>query len=334
MSLSVSIAGKTLAPARRWSVSALCLCLLLHGCAVDFKPRQPATVILDNAHVSGTAVAFSTDSTLLASGGFEGDIQFLSVADGKAGARFHAHRGAVNGIGFLDATQMVSAGYDGRIAIWHTSGKLLQEMRTPSPISHMVVDAQYQRIVTGHKDGAVRVWRLPGLVLESEHRPHSSEVRSIAWHAASGQLASSGNDGRVFAWSATTTPVELDKAPSDAANLQFSPDGRTLMGGGWFKLLRWDIASRALEVIPTEHHGLINSLRYTLDGKALATVSRHTDSAVYFLDAQSGAVLRRFQAHDLCGADIALSPDNRYLATTSDDTSVRLWDLHLSPPRR
>lgn len=320
-------------PLRGQWQSCLLLLLLVGGCAADFGPRQPANFILDNAHVSGTSVAFNTDSAILASGGFEGDIQLTGVADGKAITRLHAHQGAVNGMAFLDAAQLASVGYDGRIAVWDISGKLLRDKQTPSPISYMVLSAQSQVIVTGHKDGAVRVWRLPDLTLAHEYRVHGSEVRSVAWHGPSGRLASSGNDGRVFAWTANTAPVELSKAPSDAASLQFSPDGRTLMGGGWFKLLRWDVASGALETIPTQHHGLINSLRYTDDGKTLATVSRHTDSAVYFLDATSGAVLRRFQAHDLCGADIALSPDSRYLATTSDDTSVRLWDLRLPPKR-
>ena len=303
------------------------LVVLLGGCATDFKPSQPAHVILEQTHISGTAVVFNTDSTILASGGWEGDIQLSSVPEGKAIVRMPAHRGPVYGMGFLDPSNLVSAGYDGRIAVWDASGKLMRETQTPSPISHMVLDAQNRLIVTGHKDGAVRVWRLPGLVLEKEYPLHRGEVRAVAWHAASKRLASSGNDGRVFAWTPDGAPREVSRPPSDAATLQYSPDGRTLMGGGWFRLYRWDADGGSLEIIPTEHHGLVYSLRYIDDGKTLATISRHTDSAVYFLDAQTGAVLRRFQRHEICGADITVSPDSRYLATTSDDASVRLWDL-------
>lgn len=59
----------------------------------------------------------------------------------------------------------------------------------------------------------------------------------------------------------------------------------------------------------------------------LVCVSRQTDSAINFLDPQTGATLRRFQKHDLCGSDIHISGDCRYLATTSDDASVRIWNL-------
>jgi WD40 repeat protein len=48
---------------------------------------------------------------------------------------------------------------------------------------------------------------------------------------------------------------------------------------------------------------------------------------VYFLDPASGALLRSFRQHDLCGGDISVSADGRYLATTSDDASVRIWKL-------
>ena len=79
--------------------------------------------------------------------------------------------------------------------------------------------------------------------------------------------------------------------------------------------------------MPTRHRGIIRSIGYLPGSNLLASISRQTDSAVYLLDPESGAVVRRFQQHDLCGASIALSPDGHYLATTSDDASVRIWDL-------
>jgi hypothetical protein len=37
--------------------------------------------------------------------------------------------------------------------------------------------------------------------------------------------------------------------------------------------------------------------------------------------------VRRYQAHELCGAIIRFSPDGRMLASGSDDESVRLYRL-------
>ena len=73
--------------------------------------------------------------------------------------------------------------------------------------------------------------------------------------------------------------------------------------------------------------GIIKSIQFTDGGSELASISRQTDSSVYFLDPDTGAVTRRFQQHELCGAAVAVSDNGRYLATTSDDASVRIWKL-------
>ena len=128
-------------------------------------------------------------------------------------------------------------------------------------------------------------------------------------------------------WTEDGSVRPLATPPADAWTLAFSPDGQTLSGGTWFRLYRWDLDDGTLTTIATEHHGIIKSIQYIDNGNELASISRQTDSAVYFLDAESGEVKRRFQRHDLCGGDIAVSPDGRFLATTSDDSSVRFWLL-------
>ncbi|MBI3574998.1 MAG: hypothetical protein HY083_05030, partial [Gammaproteobacteria bacterium] len=144
---------------------------------------------------------------------------------------------------------------------------------------------------------------------------------------ATGRIASSGADGQVFVWRAREPPRALAAPPTDARDLVFLPDGGHLLGGGWFKLFRWEVASGALKVLPTEHGGIVASLHLGADGRTLASISRQLDSAVYFLDPETGATVRRFQRHELCGEQVRLSADGRYLATTADDGSVRIWNL-------
>ena len=91
-------------------------------------------------------------------------------------------------------------------------------------------------------------------------------------------------------------------------------------------LYRWNPASGELASLKTEHRGIINNIQFTPDGQ-LASISRQTDSAVLFLDPLSGETSARFQKHDLCGVAVNVSPDGRYLATTSDDASVRIWKI-------
>ena len=224
-------------------------------------------------------------------------------------------------------TQIVTAGYDGVLARRAVDGQLLQQIKTPAAITHMVADSATDRLLTGHADGSVRLWKASDFTLLQEQQLHQGAVKAVAIAPGATQFASSSTDGSVVLWTEGGSHRQLDAPPADAWTLAFSPDGRTLSGGSWFRLYRWNLDDGTLTTIATEHHGIIKSIQYIDDGNELATISRQTDSAVYFLDADSGEVMRRFQRHDLCGAAIAVSPDGRYLATTSDDASVRFWVL-------
>jgi WD40 repeat protein len=301
--------------------------LLLAACAARYA-ATPADVIHTQAHSGGSGVAFSQSGDLMVSGGWEGAVQLWRMPDGKRLARWHAHGDSVNGLAFVAADRHVlTAGYDGVLAEWTLGGKPVRRIETPAPVTHMLAIESHDRVVTGHTDGSVRVWRLADLRLLETRTRHRGVVKAVAMDPRSLRYASSGSDGAVFAWEEGGAVIALARPPMDAWSLVFSPDGGQLYGGTWFRLLRWDLGDGSLTTLPTEHHGIIRSLQFTGDGDTLASISRQTDSAVYFLDPDTGGVMRRFQKHDLCGAAVAVSPKGRYLATTSDDASVRIWVL-------
>ncbi len=323
------------ATGRRWSVGIALLTggLMLAGCASP--PRIPANVVLHDAHNNGYALAFDSASKTLASGGSEGRLRLWSLPEAKDLGGWKAHEGSLHGLHFLNHDrEILSAGYDGILARWSRDGTRLQHHATPSPITDMVADEATALVVTGHRDGHVRLWRLNDFSLVADLPLHRGMVYAVALHATTRQLASSGTDGRVFHWHMEDAARELPAPPTDAQDLAFVPDGAVLMGSGWFRLFRWRLTDASLIVLPTEHRGIVKSIAFDREGRQLATIGRQTDSAVYLLDAQIGAVLRRFQPHALCGVALSLSPDGRYLATTSDDANIHLWDLQHPLPEQ
>ena len=304
-----------------------CIVLLLLGACAG-QPHESPLVIHEDAHRGGTVVAFSQSGDLLASGGWSGKVQLGQLPDGSALRHWRGHTDSVNGIAFLDADrQIVTAGYDGLLQRRRLDGETLQQISGLVAVTHMEADAATDRLVTGHRDGSVRLWKASDFTLLAEQKLHKGAVKAVAIDPQRARYASSSTDGSVALWTGAGAVQFLQEPPMDAFTLAFSPDGRWLTGGSWFRLYRWDLADGALLKIATEHYGIIKSVQYTGNGESLATISRQTDSSVYFLDPVSGEVTRRFQRHDLCGADISVSPDGRFLATTSDDASVRIWVL-------
>ena len=310
----------------RQALNALALLafLLLYGCASG--PERPADTV-HNINTGGSALAVSPDSKLGASAGHNGTIWLWNLADGAARGNWQAHDGSVNGLAFLADGRLISAGYDGRLVFWTPDGRLETAFDTGSPVTAFAASAAAQRLATGHSDGKVRLWDLQGR-RHGEWEPHSSAVRAVALSADGVEIASSGTDGQVALWRTNGAPERVDAPPTDARTLAFSPDGSALYGAGWFKLFRWTPSTGDIEVIETDHGGIVNSIGFMSDGR-LASISRQTDSAVLLLDPDTGQTLERLKRHDLCGVAVAPSPDGRHLITTSDDASVRIW--HLTP---
>lgn len=306
-------------------VPLLLAALLVTGC---MHTAPAPDVRVDDAHVGGSIVAFNPEETLLASGGWEGNIRLYALPGGGDAGGWKAHDDSVNGLLFMDSGELLSAGYDGKVVRWQRDGTRERMLETV-PVTHMVANEDADRMVTGHNDGSVRLWRLSDLSVLAQHREHGGAVRAVAFDQVHGRVGSSSTDGSVVLWDGEGSVTRLPRPTTDAWSLTFAPDGSALYGGGWFDLYRWDVRRHTLTVLDTEHHGIIKSLDFNNAGTALASISRQTDSSVYFLDPRTGAVSRRFQRHDLCGGYIQLSRSGRYLATTADDASVRVW--HLTP---
>ncbi len=306
---------------RRPEIAGLLLCAALTGCSTLY---EPADVIETQVHRGADVLDFDAASKTLASGGWEGELVLWSMPEGSPKRTWQAHEGSIKGLGFAGRF-VVSAGRDARLVVWSRDGKSLEQVDTGVAVVDAAVSERY--VVTGHKDGTVRVWELPKLRLRKKLSAHTGAVRAVAIHAETGRFASVGIDKRVYVWDAASSPRALQPAPGDTRSLAFSPDGSTLYGGAWFNLLRWEVERGQLQVLPTQHWGVISGLQYVPSLDVLATISRVNDSSVYFLEPDSGSTVRTFAPQRLCGSAISLSPNGRFLATTGDDGAVRIWDL-------
>lgn len=299
------------------------LIVFFSGCS-NLMPADPAAHELAGAHVFGTtALAFMADGRHFVSGGFRGELRVWDTAAPQRSRIIPAHRKAVRAILPLAADDFVSGGDDGRVIRWHHR-RIAAEARAAAVSALALFQG---RVVSGHRDGTLRVWSADSL------RP----LRTVALGDAVVALDAHGTRLAVGLDSAV---VLLDedfsvrrRLPSRFTphDLQFSPDGRTLAAGHWFRLGVWDLASGAWRSVPTEHNGLLTSIAFSPDGRTLATLGRHTDSAIRILDTRDFSVVRRYRAHVLCGAVIRYSPDGALLVSGSDDESIRIHAVGRHP---
>jgi WD40 repeat protein len=318
---------------RPWRAITLAGWLGLSGCAST--PSVAPLFSAETGNSPGSGLAFAPQSDQLAAAGTDGRVHLWRLPDGYSTAVWKAHEGSVTGLTFLRDGRLLTTGYnDATLALWSRDGNLLERRAFDSPATALTLAQAQNLFWTGHADGSVRQWRLDTLVPEYVWQRHRSDVRAVAYDAATARIASSGYDGQVYLGRAGEPARALPAPPSDARDLVFLENGRVLVGGGWFKLFRWDIGADRLTVLPTDHHGIIASLALAGDGRTLASISRQTDSAVRLIDASTGATLKYFATHELCGTHVRLSPNGRYLASSADDASVYLFAVDDEPQSR
>jgi WD40 repeat protein len=248
------------------------------------------------------------------------------VADGAHLQSIDAHHDRITGLAWLDGKRIISADHSGRLLVSDVaSGTTIKSIRLHA-IDELAVSADDTWAATIDADG-VRKLTLPGLQLLAQ-RTLPAPPLAIAINQASDRIAVSANDRRVWLLDrGLQILVELPRPSRETYALAFAPDGGTLLGGGWFKLLAWQLDSGRLEEYPTEHLGKISSVAISPDGAHWLSLGRITGSRLLMMNAVTHRVERRFQSHALCGQQVRFSPDGRYAASSSDDGSVYMYDL-------
>src|SRR5205823_3667460 len=101
-------------------------------------------------------------------------------------------------------------------------------------------------------------------------------------------------DGKVAAVAAssavslvdTATGYELMRLPGQESpcSLAFSPDGQTLLSGGWDKAVRlWETAT-GKEVVRVEGLDYVNAVAFAPDGRRVAAATGWLDGVIHIFD--------------------------------------------------
>lgn len=303
--------------------------LLLTACASITGGGEPPLYVNGSAHPGIDAIDFDDNSHLFVSGGWEGYLTLWNTRQPGVVRSWPAHEGWVQGVGFVGNRLIASGGYDGVIRLWDRYGKQRSSVDARAPVTRLRVMGSL--IVTGHADGVVRMWDARTLKLAEEFAVHKEDwVVAIAVHEPTGRVASSGSGGAVYVHQPGAEPRALPAPRRKAFGLSFAPDGKTLYGSGFRLLYRWqfdDTGESQLSEVTTPHWGTINGLQYIPQLDLLASVSRTNDSSILLLDPEKGTQVRKLQRLGLCGTELAVSDNGRFLASAGEDGPLRLWQL-------
>ncbi len=114
---------------------------------------------------------------------------------------------------------------------------------------------------------------------------------------------------------------------SEVYAVAISPDGQTLVAGGFGTIRVWNLKTGELLYPPiTAHQGWVKTLSISPDGETLASGS--SDQTIRLWNLKQGNRLRTIEGHTGSVNAIAFSPNGQILASGSDDKTIRLWNLN------
>jgi WD40 repeat protein len=282
----------------------------------------------------------SPNGKLLALGDEEGFIRVVRLETLEVVTTFRAHSGRISDLDFKpDSRILLSAGRDGSIRFWDLENlrentRPVKELKAPRSIPYSArINPDFSALVLmGDREGRLVAWDTRRDHIITNAKFHHGPVLSVAYQpAGKGTFLSGGGDGQLNIRLPEGKRLSIHPHNGPMFQASYSATGRHVYTVGADRIVKlWD-AAQFDQQHPRPQTIMSGHLKYVLtadmsqDEKLLA--SGGGDKGLNLWDAASGRLVGRMQGHTSDIEAIAFFPNGRFIASTSEDKSVRIWSV-------
>ena len=285
-----------------------------------------------------TALTFLDEGRLASTSG-DKLLKIWDLATGKA-IDCSGHTSAVLAVATTpDGKTLVTGGFDRTLRGWNPeTGKQLWTWKGDSAICTLALSQDGRTAFVGCADGQLIVVDLANPdkpLAELAVNAHRNGVAEIALAPDGNRLATCGGDGLVVVWNRrlkaldkvnSTAPMLGEAAtPKPLTTVDYSPNGKYLMfAGADGRLSVWDAITLYEVRTFQQQENWITSARFGPITDDLYVVGTDKKLRRYNLSFETA---RSIMGHSMAVQGLAVSPDQKRLATASADRSIKIWDI-------
>ncbi len=305
-----------------------------------------------------TIVAFSPNGELLGIGMKGGRIELRKVRDGSVVHILGGGTGDISSLAFSPDGKLLASGTkDGKspVYLWQVSdASEYARLGQNYPALTAAFSPDGRLLATGSSFSQVGVWLvnekrlLTTLDGPPSYRPGSLAIQAVAFSNDGSTLAACNQDEGMRTWrlpDMKEVRTEFGPIRNTTSNIlsaaAFSSDAETIATSYYdiSGILVWDLDNVAKNKQLPGQFGDVWSMAFSPDIRLLATAGGHstTDSIPSFLLGQDYSMhvvqladprdQRVLVGHTNSVRSVAWSPDGGLLASGSDDSTVRLWQV-------
>ncbi|KAG1725679.1 WD40-repeat-containing domain protein [Suillus lakei] len=236
---------------------------------------------------------------------------------------------------FKDGRRVVTGSHDKTLRILNVqTGEMVGGpfIGHTDQVRSVAVSPNNRRIASGGGDATVIIWDVKSKqIIFNPLVKHTEKVNSVCFSPDGKEVASGSHDSTIVVWNAdngavlATLDSQYHRQTVHVWSVSFSPDGLKLASGSSDHFIRvWRAVNAECLLKINAGQWSIRSVVWSPDGHQL--VSGSFDNTAKFWNSSNGEEIGQpCIGHTRWITCLAISSDNSFIATASDDSTVRLW---------
>ena len=232
-----------------------------------------------------------------------------------------------------DGQQIISGSYDGTVKIWNArSGDVIKTLiGYAHGVESVSSSPDSKRIISGGYDATLKVWdatnatELATLEVNSRSKVSAGSIYAIDFSGDGSLIAAGGGNGIIKIWNASALEELLTYTghKSMVLSLIFSPDRKHIVSSSIDRTIKiWDSYSKKeLRTIKTQSY--CKCITVNSDGLQIAGGD---SNLIKVWETNTGKELAILEGHRASVNALSFSPDDKKIASCSDDGTVKIWD--------